>query len=309
MKKYLVPCVALVGIALLASGGHAANLIMKGRVLPQGGKVSVPISVTAVGGSGQLWGVDMALNIDNAGVTALDPANAFTLNGASASDVVLTSAGPFVGGGTQPKLYVGIVKGTAAMTTTDTAGKPSASIGLLKLTVTAGTAKGTVVNIAPIATYMVKNDGTGADVSRAGATGATSTATAGDPVVAEAITTLDYIPGSTAPSGSNPDLRVPLHTVAVGTPGDLNNDGSIGSADLANLSAVLVNKAAATWTPYKRIASDVAPLNGYVPVTTIGGTGANGGGYGDSVVASADLALLSAKLVNKPSAANFPVNE
>lgn len=309
MKKYLVPCVALVGIALLASSGHAANLIMKSRVLPQGGKVSVPISVTAVGGSGQLWGVDMALAIDNAGVTALDPANAFTLTGATASDVVLTSAGPFVGGGTQPALYVGIVKGTAAMPTTDTGGKPSASIGLLKLTVTAGTAKGTVVDIAPIASYMVKNDGTGADVSRAGATGATSTATAGDPVVAEAITVLEYIPGSTAPTGSNPDLRVPLHKVAVGTPGDVSNDGAVNIGDLSNVAAVLVNKAAASWTPYKRIAADVAPLNGYVPVTTIGGSGANGGGYGDSVVNVGDLSLIAAKLVNKPSAANFPVNE
>jgi len=130
MKKYLVPCVALVGIALLASSGHAANLIMKGRVLPQGGKVSVPISVTAVGGSTQLWGLDMALAFDNAGLTALDPANAFTLNGATASDVVLTSAGPFVGGGTQPSLYVGIVKGTAAMPPTDTRGTPSACSSL-----------------------------------------------------------------------------------------------------------------------------------------------------------------------------------
>jgi hypothetical protein len=309
MKKYLVPCVALVGIALLASSGHAANLIMKGRVLPQGGKVSVPISVTAVGGSTQLWGLDMALAFDNAGLTALDPANAFTLNGATASDVVLTSAGPFVGGGTQPSLYVGIVKGTAAMPTTDTSGKPSACIGLLKLTVTAGTAKGTAINIAPIASYNVKNDGTGADVSRPGATGATSTATAGDPVVAEAITTLDYIPGSTAPSGSNPDLRVPLHTVAVGTPGDVSNDGAVNIGDLSNVAAVLVNKAAASWTVYKRIAADVAPLNGYVPVTTIGGSGANGGGYGDSVVNVGDLSLIAAKLVNKPSAANFPVNE
>jgi hypothetical protein len=41
MKKYLVPCGALLGIALLASGGHAANLIVKGRVMPAGGKVSV----------------------------------------------------------------------------------------------------------------------------------------------------------------------------------------------------------------------------------------------------------------------------
>lgn len=309
MKKYLVPCVALAGIALLASSGYAANLIMKGRVLPQSGKVSVPISVTAVGGSTQLWGLDAALAISDAGITATDPANAFTLTGATASDVVLTSAGPFVGGGTQPSLYVGIVKGTAAMPTTDTGGKPSASIGLLKLSASAGIAKGTVVNIAPIASYMVKNDGTGADVSRAGATGATSTPTAGDPVVAEAVTVLDFIPGSTAPTGSNPDLRVPLHTVGVGLPGDINNDGSLGSGDLGNLAAVLVNKAAATWTPYKRLAADVGPLNGYVPVTGIAGSGANGGGYGDSVVGSGDLGLLAAKLVNKPSAANFPVAE
>lgn len=46
-----------------------------------------------------------------------------------------------------------------------------------------------------------------------------------------------------------------------------------------------------------------------MPVTTIGGSGANGGGYGDSVVGSGDLGLLAAKLVNKPAAANFPVNE
>lgn len=309
MKKYLVPCGVLLGIALLASGGHAANLIVKGRVMPAGGKVSVPISATAVGGSGQLWGLDMGLDIGNAAVTATDPANAFALNGATASDVVLTSAGPFVGGGAQPKLYVGMVKGTAAMPTTDTGGKPSSSLGLLKLSVAAGTANNTVVSIAPIASYNVKNDGTGADVSRAGATGATSTATAGDPVVAESVTTLDTIPGSTAPTGANPDLRTPLHKVGVGKPGDLNNDGNINSGDLANLAAVLVNKGAASWTEYKRIAADVAPLNGYVPVSNLLGTGANGGGYGDSVINSADLGLLSAKLVNKPSAANFPVPE
>jgi hypothetical protein len=177
------------------------------------------------------------------------------------------------------------------------------------LSVAAGTANNTVVSIAPIASYNVKNDGTGADVSRAGATGATSTATAGDPVVAESVTTLDTIPGSTPPSGANPDLRTPLHKVGVGKPGDLNNDGNINSGDLANLAAVLVNKGAASWTEYKRIAADVAPLNGYVPVSNLLGTGANGGGYGDSVINSADLGLLSAKLVNKPSAANFPVPE
>lgn len=307
MKKYLVPCVALAGIALLASSGFAANLIMKGRMIPAGGKVSVPISVTAVGGSGQLWGLDMALAIDNAAVTATDPANAFTLNNATASDVVLTSAGPFVGGGTQPKLYVGVVKGTAAIPSGPATGNPNQNAGLLKLSVAAGTADGTVVNIAPIASYMVKNDGTGADVSRPGATAATSTPTAGDPVVAEAVTVLDYMPNAPAP-GTN-DLRAPLHTVAVGLPGDILTGGGIAAGDLSLLKAALVGgNTAGKWTVAARIAADIAPPNGYVAGSNLIGTGANGGGYGDGVIAAADLSLLKAKLVGS-AGTNFPVPE
>lgn len=295
MKKYLVPCVALVGIALLSPRADAANLIIKSRAINAGHPGSIPIGVSSVGGSGQLWGLDMGLKADNAAVTAVDPANAFTLNGGTASDVTVTG-NTFVGGGTQPTLYAGFVKGTAGVTANTTT---PVYVGLLKLQVAAGTLVGTLVDIAPIASYNVKNDGTGNDVSRVGATAVTSTATAGADVVAEAVTTATTL-GTTG-------LQVPLHKVVVAVPGNITLDtaNAINSGDLGNLAAALVNKV--VLTPAKLVAADIAPANGYVPGTNIGGTA--GASYGDGVVNSGDLGLLAAKLVSKASAANFPVSE
>ncbi|HEY3267730.1 MAG TPA: hypothetical protein VGM37_12440 [Armatimonadota bacterium] len=325
MRKFVVPIVALTGIALLSPHADAANLFIKSRAATPGHPVSLPVLVNGVGGTTQLWGVDLALTYDAAKLAAVNDATtgaAFTpqtVSGSTETPVVVSGA-PTVGTVvTNPTLYVGYVRGTSAMPTfvgnpVLSGSSPSAAIGLLRLSVAAGTTQGIVVNLAVPTTYNVANDGTGSTtVARAGATGATSDVASGAAVTAETVTVADYFPNYTAP-GSGLDLRVPLHKVAVGLPGDLNTnasgvpDGVINAGDLGLLAAASVGKtsAAAKWTEYARIAADVSPALGYT-AANIGGT--SGQGYGDGIINAGDLGLLAAKSVGKPSAANFPVPE
>jgi hypothetical protein len=300
MRKYVVPIAAFAGIALLIPSSHAAELILKSRAIPVGKAGSVPVIVRNVGGSGELWGIDAGLKFSSANVAAVDAANAFAGAGATGTDVVVTGS-TFVGGGAQPSLYFGYVRGTSGIAA---AGAPLKAAGLLKLKVTAGALRDVYDITAPA--YNVKNDGTGADKSRNGISAATSTATAGAAVTNEPITLFTGFLGGAAPSAGEPDLRVPLNKIAVGAPGDITGDGNINAADLGNLAAVVVKKAAASWTDYKKIAADIAPFNGYVAGNASGGTGQS---YGDGLVNASDLGLMAAKIVQKPSAANFPIPE
>lgn len=299
MRKYVVPIAALAGIALLSSSANAAELILKSRAIPVGKAGSVPVIVRNVGNGGSLWGIDAGLSFGSANVAAVDANNAFTATTGydSAKDVIVTGV-PSVGGGTQPGLYFGYVKGGAGISAASAT--TQVGVGLVKLKVTGGALKDVYTITTP--DYNVKNDGTGNAVSRKGATAAT---VAGTTVSSETVTLFDGYLSGNAPAAGNPDLRVPTHRVAVGAPGDVTGDGAIGSADLSNLAAVLVNKAASSWTEYKRIASDIAPPNGYAP----GNVAGNGLSYGDGVVGSGDLGLLAAKLVSKPAASVFPVPE
>lgn len=310
MRKYVVPIVALMGIALLSQPSGAANLVIKSRVGTPGRPVSMPVSVTDVGGTGQLWGLDFALSFDTTKLSVgTDPGGngtAFSPQAVTGSTEVpvVVSGTTFVGTGVaNPNLYVGIVRGTSAFATTKNAqGQPNAAIGLLRLAVPAGGTKGTTVPLAVPASYNVANDGTGSTtVARNGATGATSDATAGSAVNAEAITVRDTEVGSTASNA------VPLHTVAIGAfPGDVivatTGSDVINSADIAKLGNYIVGKT--TMTDYQKIAGDVGPLNGYT-TALYGGTA--GLSYGDGILNSADIALVGNKVVGK--AAIFPVSE
>lgn len=289
MRKYVVPIAALAGIALLSSGANATDLILKSRAIPVNKAGSVPVIVRNVGNGGSLWGIDAGLTFSSANVAAVDANNAFTATTGydSAKDVIVTGV-PSVGGGTQPNLYVGYVKGGAGIA----AGTATqVSVGLVKLKVTAGAARD-VYNITTPA-YNVKNDGTGADKSRDGATAATVNGTT---VASDAVTLLDAL------SGAN--TAVPMHKIAVGNPGDASGNGFVDIADVAILKGIIGGSASAK-TDYRAIAGDVAPAPGYVPGSNIGGTA--GLSYGDGLVSIADVASIKGKIggVN----ANFPVAE
>jgi hypothetical protein len=311
MRKYVVPIVALMGFALLTPRSEAANLVMKSRVGTPGRPVSMPVSVTDVGGTTQLWGLDFSMKFDATKLSAgTDPGG----NGSAFSPQAITGSTevPVVVSGTtfvgtvkpNPNLYVGIVRGTSAFTTTKAGnGQPNAAIGLLRLAVAAGAVKGTTVALTVPTDYNVANTGDGSTTnSRLGATGATSDTAAGAAVTAEAITVLNTEVGSTATNA------VPLHTVAIGAfPGDVIVAVSpavdaINSADIAKLGNYIVGKT--TMTDYQKIAGDVAPLNGYT-TALYGGTA--GLSYGDGILNSADIALVGNKVVGK--AAIFPVSE
>jgi hypothetical protein len=308
MRKYVVPIVALLGIALLTPRSDAASLIIKSRLGVAGHGVSLPVSVTNVGGTTQLWGLDFALNYTAGALTpGTDPGgngSCFSPQavGSSTEVPVVVSGTTFVGTVlANPSLYVGIVRGTSAFTTTG-ATAPTSAIGLLRLAIPAGGVKGTTVALAVPANYNVANTGDGSTTnSRLGATGATSDATAGTAVTAETITVLDSMPGSTVTNA------VPLHQVAIGLfPGDISfASGSLvkpDSGDIGKLAAYLVSKT--TMTDYQKIASDVSPLNGYTPALYAGTTGIS---YGDGLINSGDIGQLAAYLVNK--APNFPQPE
>lgn len=291
MNKYLVPCVALLGLALLTPRADAVDLFIKARACPPAGHVSIPVYGTNVSAN-TLWGIDFAAVIDNAALTAYpDANNAFAPEVSSATDVIVTG-NTFVGGGTQPNLYVGYVKGLTGFDITK-------AFGLLKVQVAAGTATKTVINLTVPATYMVKNDGTGNDVSRAGATAVTSTATAGAPVVAETV----VVKVNTGAAGE----LVPLRQVAVLKPGDINGDTNVNANDLNVLKSKLAGKTIPTtvWGAWSPVGADVAPPNGYT-AADIGGTA--GFGYGDSVVNANDMNVLKAYLATKPGTP-FPVPE
>lgn len=309
MRKYVVPIVALMGIALLTPRADAANFVMKSRLGTPGHNVSLPVAATAVGGTTQLWGLDFALTFTglNVGTDPGGNGTAFSPQAVTGSTEVpvVVSGTTFVGTvAANPNLYVGIVRGTSAFTTTSGGtGAPTSSIGLLRLAVPAGGTKGTTVLLSCNTNYNVANDGTGSTtVSRAPATGATSDATAGSAVSAETITVLDSMPGSTVTNA------VPLHMVAIGAmPGDVIvatgiNPDVLNSADIAKLGNFIVGKT--TMNEYQRIAADVGPLNGY----TTGNFGGTAGlSYGDGILNSADVALLANKIVGK--AATFPISE
>jgi hypothetical protein len=287
MRKYLVPCVALLGIALLSPGAaNAAGLVIKSRAIPAGQSRLMPVLVVPpIGGSGEIWGIDMGLQFDTNVVGVPNPAAAFSGVGATASDVVVTGTGPFVGGGTPPSLYVGYVRGASQM--------PNGAVnhaGNLQLSTAAAATRGTVVPItAP--NYNVRNTGAGTDNQRPGASAVTSTAVQNAPVVAEPLALVDIVPGAGG-------ITVPQNRVAVGEPGNLAGLTSvaINAADLGNLAAGLVGKV--TLSDYQRIVADTAPLRGYVAATN---PGAN---YGDGSINAADLGQLAAFLVGK--APNFP---
>lgn len=310
MRKYVVPIVALMGIALLTPQTNAANLIIKSRVGKAGGNVSLPVSVTSVGGTTQLWGLDFALTYD---ATKLSPGtdpggngSAFTPFAVGTEVPVVVSGTTFVGtGATNPNLYVGIVRGTSAFTTTaNPNGGPSSSIGLLRMAVPAGVATGTVIDLAVPANYNVANTGDGSTTnSRFGATGATSDATAGSAVAAETITVLNSYPVASGVTA------LPLHKVAVAlAPGDVVFSGSsagvITPADYGKVIAAYLGKT--TLNDYEKIAADVGPANGYVPGSNYGGTA--GLSYGDGAISPTDYGLLIAKYLGKPTA-TFPVAE
>jgi hypothetical protein len=310
MRKYVVPIVALVGIALLSPSTNAANLIIKSRLGVPGHNVSLPVAVTNVGGTGQLWGLDFGVTFDTTKLTVgTDATNgtAFTPQavGTSTEVPVVVSGTTFVGTGVaNPSLYVGIVRGTSAFTTTqNTAGGPTSSIGLLRLAVPTGVANGTVVALSVPTTYNVANDGTGSTtISRAGATGATSDATAGSAVASEAITVSTVYPVTA-------NIVVPLNEVAVGAiPGDVIFAGSsLGKVDAADYSKTInAFLGKTTLNDYQKIAADVGPANGYVPGTNLGGTA--GLSYGDGKIDAADYSLMVAKFLGK-STPNFPISE
>ena len=123
MRKYVVPIVAVLGIALLSPRADAANLIMKSRLGTAGRPVSLPVAVTAVGGTTQLWGLDFALTFTglNAGTDPGGNGTAFSPQAVTGSTEVpvVVSGTTFVGTvAANPNLYVGIVRGTSAFTTT-----------------------------------------------------------------------------------------------------------------------------------------------------------------------------------------------
>jgi hypothetical protein len=310
MRKYVVPIVALIGIALLTPRSNAANLIIKSRVGTPGHTVSLPVSVTAVGGTTQLWGLDFAMKYTAGALTpGTDPGgngSAFTPQAITGSTEVpvVVSGTTFVGTvAANPSLYVGIVRGTTAFTTSASgSGVPTAAIGFLRLAVPAGAVKGTTVPLSITDPYNVANTGDGSTTnSRLAATGATSDATAGSAVTAETITVLNSMPGSTVTNA------VPLHQVAVGAfPGDIivatSGADVLNSGDYGKLANYIAGKT--TMTDYQKIAGDISPANGYVPGTGFGPTVS----YGDGVLNSGDYGLLANKIAGK-STPNFPIAE
>ena len=307
MRKYIVPIVALMGFALLTPKSDAANLIIKSRATSVGAKAILPVAVTNVGGTGQLWGLDFGLTFDTTKIgIGTDPGgngSAFSPQAvASSTEVpVVVSGTTFVGtGATNPNLYVGIVRGTSAFNTaTSAAGAPNnASIGLIQLTCIAG-AQGDVVQLVVPTGYNVANTGDGSLTNnRAGASGATSDITAGAAVSAEAVTlNANYPVSGTA-------IPVPMGAIGIGKgPGDVTGQGVVVGA-VSKLAAVLSGKG--TLTPYQKIAGDVAPnALGYVPHTAYAGT--YGLSYGDGSITVGDVSLLAKKVAG--SATNFPVNE
>ncbi|HEY3412239.1 MAG TPA: hypothetical protein VGM51_04170 [Armatimonadota bacterium] len=308
MRKYVVPIVALLGIALLTPQSNAANLIIKSRAASAGTNVILPVAATAIGGTTQLWGLDFTLNFDTTKVgVGTDPGgngSAFSPFPVGTEVPVVVSGTTFVGtGATNPNLYVGIVRGTSPFVTTANAvGQPTSSIGLLRLTLAAtGPVAGEVIDLAGPATYNVANTGDGSTTnSRAGNTGATSDATAGSAVVAEPVTVLATMPVS------GTVMSVPLHKIAVAPagPGDVVAGGGIAVGDIAKLANGLLGKSA--MTDYNKIAGDVAPNGaGYVPHTNYGGTA--GLSYGDGTISVGDVALLAKMKLG--TATNAPVNE
>lgn len=290
MRKYVVPIVALAGIALLIPSANAVDLIIKSRAIPAGGAGSLPVIVSNAPAGG-LWGIDAGLTFSAATVTA--GSNAFTPNSTgpapydAAKDVAI-SGNTFVGSGAQPNVYFGYVRGATAMAE---AGADTA-VGLLKLSVTPGTPANTVVNLTA-ASYNVLNTGQPAGSTRAGATAAT---VSGSNVVSETVSLVDAV--------SEELGAVPLHKVATTVPGDANGNGDVNPADLAIAKDIVLGKAAAR-TDFRVITLDVAPANGYVPGTNIGGTA--GLGYGNMVVNPGDLAAMKSRLaLSNP---NFPVAE
>lgn len=294
MRKYVVPIVALAGIALLSPQANAVDLIIKSRAIPAGKAGSLPVIVRNAPATG-LWGIDAGLTFSNPALTAA--ADPFTPNNKavgttagfdSAKDAAV-SGNTFVGTGAQPNAYFGYVRGATAIPT----GSAQTPIGLVKLNVAAGTARNLVVNITT-PSYNVKNTGAEAGSTRNGATAATVNAS--NQVVSENVNLLDAL---SAAYGA-----VPMHKVATTIPGDANADGTIGAADLAIAKLYTLSNAGAK-TEFRSIVLDVAPANGYVPGSNVSGD--TGLGYGDSLVTAADLASLKLRSLNNNP--NFPVAE
>jgi hypothetical protein len=304
MRKYVVPIVALAGIALLIPQANAVDLIIKSRAIPKGGAGSLPVIVRNVS-KNELWGIDAGLTFSN---TALKPAVAepFTGNtktvGTAPNDTagfdpnkdVTVSGSAFVGTAPQPSVYFGYVRGATGIKATGTGQVP---VGLLKLSIPADAtvAVRDVINITT-ASYNVKNTGTDAGSTRDGATAATSLGTSGAAVEAESVVMVDAL--------SAVATAVPLHKVAVGKPGDPSGDGGFTIADVSILNGIIAGVAGAK-TDYRAIAGDVAPSNGYVPGTDLGGT--TGLGYGDGNISISDVSALKGRIANV--ATSFPAAE
>lgn len=291
MRNYVVPIVALAGIALLSPQANAVDLMIKSRAIPAGAAGSLPVIVRNAPATG-LWGIDAGLTFSNPALTA--GADAFTPNaktsgataGYDAAKDVAVSGNTFVGSGAQPNAYFGYVRGATAIANAVT------PVGLLKLNVAAGTAKNLVINItAP--DYNVKNTGAEAGSTRNGATAATVNGTT---VASEPVTLLD------APSAA--PGAVPLHKVATTVPGDASGNGFVDAPDVNILKDIVALKAGVK-TDFRAIALDIAPANGYVPGSNIAGD--TGLGYGDMLVNSGDLSSLKSKLALANP--NFPVAE
>jgi hypothetical protein len=297
MRKYVVPIVALAGIALLSSSAYAAtDLIVKSRAIPPGGAGSLPVIARNAPSTG-LWGIDAGITFSSALLKAgTDPftANAKTSGttaGYDATKDVAVSGTTFVGTGTQPNVYFGYVRGATAIAAPTTTMTP---VGLLKLSVDATATRGTVINLG-LQDYNVKNTGDATGSTRKGATAATVNAS--NQVVSEDVALVDAINSTTT--------AVPMHKVGVGIPGDVSANGAVDPADIVGVKQVIGGTAPAATLDYRRIAGDVAPANGYVPGTDLGGTA--GAGYGDMVIQPSDIVSLRQKIGGTSTA--FPVAE
>lgn len=323
MKKYLLPCAALAGIALLLPSANATTqIVIKSRAIPSGKSGSLPVGIVNTDTTKQTWGADMGLQFFDASgarlaagtLTEKTPGAALvvpTQFPGSAADVAVTGTGFVVTGATQPDLYAGVVRGSnAAVTGTQAAGYTGNAIGVLQLTVPGTVANGTfttynikLANTGGTATYSVLNDGTSTPASPN--TRPNASVVLLDPANSNALsqdipTLADFLSGASG--------KVPAHMVAVGNPGDVDNNGSFQVNDVAQakrLAAGLSGISAAAKN-YELIAADVAPTvdasnnTVFINVGQAGypNYGATGMSYGDGNVSAADIAAIKRRAVS-----------
>lgn len=297
MRKYVVPCVALLGIALLSPRADAASFVVKARAIPPGGAATLPVSLTdTVAPTVALYGVDFGLKFDAALVTIPAVDNAFTpATALGTTDVAVTGA-PTVGDATtnpnKPNLYVGYLRGGTTAIPVGVDAKPAVAFGGVRLGVAATATRGTTIPLTVPPNYNVENNGQAGLDQRNGATGAALETTN---VVNEDVTAVTgKFPGYTATT--NQDLVLTTSTIAVGAPGDVNADGNVTNSDAVLIARTVVGFNA-SFNAYRAIAADVAPAGGWTAAAPLGTNTANGGGYGDGVVTNSDAVLIARSVV------------